>query len=352
MMSLDSAVTRRDPLRKTPWLGLPLVFLIVSVFAALAAGFAPEVAEDRGGVLVLDDSDPDYKGKETYADNLTSITGSGKIAFSVSGINNCQSIGSNHLIATDRDRGWIWFAEIVGKRIRKLDRSGKELLALNDIKASSLSVDPPTGNLWVVTTKGTIDGDQVVVFDTDGAQLKSYPIGGCDIAYDGKSKAFWIAGRTLTKISVETGVVAFTREITTWCASSLSVNPSTGMAWVTVREHPQVVGSKNELLCFENDGVLKHQISLGDKRPFNVSIDPAKGMVWVANFRQSVQRYNSNGTLEAEHLLEALTSHPDSAGGGVWVVTPERTILLNSKGSPIKAVKHIAPTSQAWIIGW
>src|SRR5262245_39007774 len=133
---------------------------------------AAPVPKDKGpagsGVLVLDDCDEEYKGKASYGDNLTAIDASGKATFSVSGFNNCEAIGSNHMLAVDAKRGWIWALENVGHRVRKFDRKGKELLAIKDVKGHAIAVDPETGHLWVLTSSGTIYGEQTVVYDAMG----------------------------------------------------------------------------------------------------------------------------------------------------------------------------------------
>jgi hypothetical protein len=165
-------------------------FFLAAALLAVPDGAAAPVPAPKGGVLVLDDCDPDFRGKDEYADNLSSIDGAGKVVFRVSGLNNCQSIGSNHMIAVDPKRGWVWVAENVGHRVRKYDRSGKELLVLRDVQASALAIDPENGDLWAVTTTGTIKGDKTVVFDAEGRQRASHAVSGFDIAYDAKSKAF------------------------------------------------------------------------------------------------------------------------------------------------------------------
>ena len=89
-----------------------------------------------------------------------------------------------------RRRGWIWVLENVGNRIHKLDRQGKELLVIKDVKASALVVDPASGNLWVIATNGTIDGDHTEVYSADGKSLHTYGVSGWDIAYDNVGKHF------------------------------------------------------------------------------------------------------------------------------------------------------------------
>lgn len=332
------------------WLGSVLAVLGLAALIVPHGPAAPAPARKDSGILVLDNCDPDFKGKVVYEDKLSSISSGGKLLFRVSGLNNCESIGSNHMIASDVKRGWVWIIENVGHRIHKYDRAGKELLVLNDIQASALAVDPDTGDLWVLTSKGTLPGDKTVVFDAHGNQQIVHNVSGFDIAYDGKSKSFWIAGPNLAK--VKQGEVVVHKQITTWCASSLAVHPITGMVWVAVRRHEQVPNSKNELLGFDNDGELQKTIALDDAIPFHVSVDARDGAVWLTLFRHSVQRYTAAGKRDAEHELKALAAESDVRSGGVWVVTPEETVLLSRKGKALFRVKHNGETSQAWIAGW
>jgi hypothetical protein len=140
--------------------------LVAALLAVPGApdGAAAPVPAAKGGVLVLDNCDPDYRGKDEYADNLSSVDGSGKLAFRVSGLNNCESVGSSHMVAVDLKRGWVWVAENVGHRVRKYDRAGKELLVLPNVNASALAVDPENGELWAVTsTAGRINAGKAAL---------------------------------------------------------------------------------------------------------------------------------------------------------------------------------------------
>lgn len=309
---------------------------------------APLPRASRTGLLVLDDCDEQYIGKAGYEDNLTYFDATGKVVFRVSGFNNCQSIGSNHTIAADGVRGWIWAVEIVGERIRKFDRTGKELLTIPGIKASALAVDPETGNLWVITSKGTVKGEKTKVFDPKGKLLETHDVSGFDISYDKKGKAFWIAGPKLAKVSVD-GKIAFSKDIAVWCSVSVAVHPTTGQAWVVARRHPQVAGSKNELLGFDNDGTPKHAIDLADNGPMHLSIDHRSGDVWVASSRKSVRRYSSEGKLQADHALEAISCQADRSSNDVWVVTPEKVIRMDPKGKVLHEGRHKSKTLVAWV---
>src|SRR5262249_41782840 len=171
------------------WVILSVCLILVVFSSAQAAPALP--GSKAGGVFVLDDCDPDYEGKATYADNLSYIDGSGKLVFRVSGLNTCQMIGSNRQIAYDAARGKVWVAECVAHQIRKYDLEGKELLVLKDIKPGAIALDPETGNLWAVRSTGQIDRGDLAVFSPAGKELAVHSVSGWDLAYDPKSKAFW-----------------------------------------------------------------------------------------------------------------------------------------------------------------
>lgn len=333
------------------WFGLSLLLSLFAASVTSPGKTAPAPPQLKTGVLVLDNCDPVYKDRDKYEDNLSLITSDGKIAFRLSGLNNCESIGSNHMVASDSKRGAIWSQENVGHSIRKYDRTGKELLVVKDIKASALAVNPETGDLWVLTSKGTIYGEKTVVFDAKGQQIAVHNISGWDIAYDQKSKSFWIAGRNLAKVSIA-GEVLVNKQITAWCAASLAVDPSCGTVWVAVRDHPDVPNSKNELLVFDNDGDLQKTIALGSKDPFHVSVDSRDGSAWLTLLRTGVQRYTAKGELDRELEVKALAAESDARTGGVWIVTQDETLLMSRKGNAFFRIKHKGPTSQAWIAAW
>ncbi|HVK18698.1 MAG TPA: hypothetical protein VM533_17330 [Fimbriiglobus sp.] len=320
--------------------------------AGTAGGMVPAAPVPKGrppsaGVFVLDNCDPDYKGKAAYEDNLSAIDPSGKLVFRTPGLNQCESIGSNRLVANDPIRGRVWALEIVGHRVHQYDRTGKDLLTVKDMQASAAAVDPDTGNLWVLTTKGTIYGERTVVLDGRGKQVAAYDAKGYDIAYDKKCKAFWVASKTLTKVSAVDGTILTTQPVAAWCASSVDVHPVTGQVWVAVRDHPDVVNSRNQIVQCDNEGTLLRTIELGDADPFRVSVDSATGTAWVTILRKSVRRYSADGVLEAEYKLPALAA--EAIPGGVWVVTPEETVRLSGDGKTEVRVKHRSTTSQAWI---
>jgi hypothetical protein len=301
------------------------------------------------GILILDDCDVQYQDKIDYKDNLTLLDSTGEMTFRVSGFNNCESIGSTRMIAADPQRKCVWVIENVAHRIRRFDLAGKETLIIPGVHGSAIAVDPETGNVWALAGGGQIGNGKTVVYDVTGKEVATHDISGWDIAYDRKAKAFWIAEMKLTKISAVKGVVLFSTNISTWCASSLDVDPRSGAAWVTVRAHPEVAGSSNRLLKFDADGKEVVAIDLGPKSPFRVSVDPKDGSVWVAHLNRSVERFSANGKSETEHPVAALAVQVDPARGDAWVVTPTEVQKMTRKGEVTKRVSHAGKTSQAWI---
>jgi hypothetical protein len=326
-----------------------LSILGVAVLSLAVAAPLPEKAEKPTGILVLDDCDDEYEGKEEYKDNLTFFDSAGKQTFRVSGFNNCESIGSSRMIATDPTRKCIWVIENVAHRIRRFDLAGKETLAIPGVNGSAIAIDPETGYVWALASEGQIGKGKTVVYDDKGKEVASFGISGWDIAYDRKAKAFWIAEKKLTKITAAKGDVVFSAVVSTWCASSVDVDPRCGAAWVAVRDHPQVAGSSNRLLKFDSDGKELVAIDLGKKDPFRVSVDPKDGSVWVAQFMKSVELFSAEGKSEEEHTVEALAVQVDPAGRAAWVVTPTEVQKMTPKGDVTKRMKHVGKTSQAWI---
>jgi hypothetical protein len=326
-----------------------LLLLAVAAASLAPAAPAPKDSGKPAGILVLDDCDEQFKGKAEYHDNLTLIDcATGKQTFRVSGFNNCQSIGSSRMVAADLGRKCVWVIENVAQRVRRFDLAGKETLTIPGVHGSAIAVDPETGNVWALAGKGQIGDSKIMVYDDKGNQVASYNVSGWDIVYDRKAKAFWVAEKKLTKISPK-GAVMTSVDISTWCASSVDVDPKSGAAWVAVREHPQVAGSSNRLLKFDADGNQVVAIDLGQNNAFRVSVDPKDGSVWVAHFGKSVERFSADGKSQAEHAVNALAVQVDPAGGDAWVVTPADVQKMSRKGEVTRRIPHAGNTSQAWI---
>jgi hypothetical protein len=326
-----------------------LCLLAVHALSATTLGQALAGPTKSPGILVLDNCDDQFKGKDHYKDNLTLFDQTGKKTFRVSGFNNCESIGSSRMVAPDPARNCIWVVENAAHRIRRFDLAGIETLAIPEVKGSAIAVDPETGNLWAIVDSEHIGVSRTAVYNNLGKEVVSFSTPGYDIVYDRKTKAFWIADRTLTKITAAEGQVVSSVPVATWCASSVDVDPMSGAAWVAVRKHPQVPRSTNRLLKFGGDGGELVAIELGERIPFRLSVDGKDGSVWVAFLRNSVERFSAVGKSEAKYAVDALAVEVDHSGGNAWVVTPTEILKMAPNGEVLKRASHAGRTSQAWI---
>lgn len=326
-----------------------LRFALLAVIAVCSDASLSNLILAQSGIFVLDDCDAKFKGKQSYEDRLTMIDSAGTRMFRISGFNNCQTIGSSHMIAADVKRHCVWVVENVAHRLRRFDLTGKVTLEIPNVKSSAIAVDVETGNICVLENDGGIAKGKTTIYDERGQQVVQSDVSGWDVAYDRASKSFWIAEKQLTKISATDGRVAFAADITTWCASSVDVESNGKTAWVAVRQHENVAGSANQLLKFAADGKKLAVVELREKMPFRVSIDPADGSVWVAQLRKSVERYSPDGVLMSQHPVHALAVQVDPAGDGVWIVSTDDVYKMTRTGDIIERVKHADQTWIAWI---
>jgi DNA-binding beta-propeller fold protein YncE len=339
--------------------GTRRVFLHQAVGGAVALALtgagntapSPVVKASRpGGFLVLDDCDPAYKGKASYEDNLSFFDSSGKLVARVSGLNNCQEIGSPHKIAIDRKREVVWAAENVGHRLLRFDLKGRKLGEVENVHASALAIDPASGNVWVARGTGRIGQGSLDVYDPTGRRLVTHDHHGWDIAYDQKGKAFWLADTNLLKVSL-LGRVVVQVPVAGWCASSLEVNQKTGSVWVATRHHSAALG-KNALVGFENEGRRRHEVELGARSPLRVSVDSSTGCVWVTIIRGPLLKYTADGKPDGERNVKALAADVEPGTGAVWVATQEEVLKLDRTGKVVAKASHKATTSQAWVLSY
>lgn len=274
--------------------GLIAVIIIGAILLPMARADRKDTDGSDYSILMLDNSDPDYKGKEQYDDRLYLLDSSGKVNGVVSGFNICETAGGNHKLAVDEERKTLWVAENVGARLWHFDLgTGKLLRRIQGLKASALAVDPATGNVWVMLS-GSIGKGHIKVISPSGEIKAEYNIPGFDITYSKRDKSFWVVGRSVYKLDRTGKILGQIVDQIPHMASSVSIDQKTGNAWVLVRAHLQVPESKPELWVVERNVEIKRRIDLGELIPFCVSVDSDKGVVWVGCL-STVLRFRTNG---------------------------------------------------------
>jgi RNA polymerase sigma factor (sigma-70 family) len=330
-----SAPASQEPMPPTPAAQTPKVEL-------------PAPPLPRVGVIVLDDCDPVFQGKDKYEDNLTFVTAAGQVRARVSGLNICQEIGSPHRIAIDPRRRRVWVSETVGERLLAYDLTGNLVVSVPNVKGWGLAVDPATGNVWVARGPGIVGEGTTEVFDPSGRSLAVHDIPGYDMAYDAKHNAFWLVDKNLVKVSIE-GKVLLRQQIADWYAVSVAVDARSGTVWAVTRRHQRQGMGKNGLLTFDSAGKKLHDIALGDGIPFRVAVDERDGSAWVTDLRKGLRHYDSTGKLTSDLTLHALAAEVEPATGNVWVVTNEAILKITAQGKVLHRTPHRSETSQAWL---
>ncbi len=298
-------------------------------------------------VAVLDDCDPNYKGSGPHGDGIRLIAADGKELYIRKDLNNCQTIGANHGVVIDSARGHVFFRELVANRVTGIDFTGKTLFQ-TEIGANALAVDPRTGNLWCLTGTGTIYSGKTSVLDSNGGLIQTYTLDGFDIAYDSHDDAFWIVGEYVMKVSRK-GEILFRTTKAKWSYVSVAPNKQDGSAWVVERNHPNVQGSANRLLLFDDKGHELKKLDLEGHNPFGVVCDSETGTAWIVILRKGILRVPVKG--EPLPLLDfpavSIAIGPDS--GQIWIGTQTEVLRLDKDGKVLVRYPLGSESGQSWL---
>jgi len=274
------------PIPKTAKIGLAgflAVLIGAAVLLPMARGRArsnASSARDGYAIVLLDNADPDFKGKSQYDDRLYLLDPDGNVKGAVSGLNICETMGGAHMLAVDARRQTLWVVENVGGRLWHIDlATGQVKRKISGFRASAVAVDPATGNAWVVIPGVPAEKSRVVVVAPSGRVVAEHAVDGFDIAYSEYDDSFWVVGKDVHRIG-KTGRVLgrITGQIPAW-AISVSVDQKAGNAWVVVRAYPGIAKSKPELWAIDKNMRIQKRIDLGDLIPSCVFVDSDQGIV-------------------------------------------------------------------------
>lgn len=300
--------------------------------------------------------------------SLRLISAEGKELNAIAGLKQGESIGGNHCVSIDRQRERIYFCENGAARLTAIDLMGKVMWQIEKIDVKAIAVDSKSGNIWC-EVGNSLDDMKTIVVSVDGKVVTEYPWGGVDIAYDPQVEAFWIAGYQIMRIDRQ-GKMSLRRplpdlpglpEVPTvvnarnWCAVSISPDKlhevgsaHHGGAWVAIRSHPNVTGSRNRLVRLDDKGETRALVELADVDPFAVACD-AVGNCWVVDRGKGLLQFNIDGQVGRKLPMSAFAVAGDREEGGAWVSTDEEVIRLDKQGGVIWRYKLGYRSTQTWL---
>ena len=299
-------------------------------------------------VAVLDNSDPAYNGRARYHDRVVVYDTSGKQQWEFDNLNTCETVGASHAIAWNVTDSSLWVTELVDDRLLKFDRGGAVVFVQEDVGAGALAIDPKSGNLWALTSEGTIYGKSLVVYRSDGELLDEWNIPGFDLAYSDFDDCFWVVGKKVSKVDRNGEIVHESETPFSWVAVSVDVQDSDGSAWVVERQHSQVNGSSARLHVFESTGEVRRKIDLQNSHPTCVAIDSRRRVAWVAS-GTGLLKLSFEGEILADVPVRSFSVCIEPDTGYVWVVGRENKIYrLDHQGRPVWSGKTVGE-SQKWL---
>ncbi|MDB5172958.1 MAG: blaR1 4 [Phycisphaerales bacterium] len=306
-------------------------------------------AASRYRMAVVDDADPATEGKTTYDDKLALYDSDGKRLWEHGGLG--VAWGHAPVACAPADRS-TYVYEYLSRRISKFNDEGKLLWQSEKYEGgrsvNSLAVDHENGDVWALTSAGTIYGSSIIVYDRDGKKRLEVPIAGAVIAYSPHDRCFWVTGKRLMKISREGKVLVEPSISFAWVSRELAVNPADGSVWVTEESHPEVHDSHNRLYVISPDGQVLTQRDLGKREPGRIVLDAPRGVAWVCLSKALAKMTLDGKTLREIPTVGDLALEPDT--GCVWIANAVEICRLAPDGKLIWSQSSASNTVKTLLV--
>jgi hypothetical protein len=341
-----------------------LLLLFTAILIDKAKAQMPVSAKQSPHILVLDNSDSDYK-VPPFNDSVFFLNSDGKIINEISGLNICQNVGGNRAISVSRDGQFFVVCENVADKISTYNSSTGNLLWSLQGKYTSAVI--AQGIVYALMSDGTIYGNGIQAIDQGGEIIKqSAEINGYDIVIDPNGRFLWVVGKDIKKCDMNFRIVKVIKPIK-WCAVSVDIN-SDGSIWVAERKHSDVSVSQNSLIKITQQGTIMWNIPLKDLSPLCVRVDRADGTVWVTGIRyreykklsfrrwppgwerawkylgSRTCKYSPQGKLLLELKRGGKSIDIDASDGSVWFTDKDapRLYHYSSKGKKLDTSENLS----------
>jgi DNA-binding beta-propeller fold protein YncE len=333
-------------------LALLLIVAFTILWPIFNSIFDKPSAASLAKVLVLDDSDPDFRALRP--NDCVYTFPNGKITRQITNLNISQTVGGARSLSAAANGEFFVACENVANHITAYDtKTARPLWRLDaNIHSATVSRD---GLVYALTSTGTIYGDETIVINTNGQIKARARIGGFDLILDEQRKVLWTVSSKIKKCDLDLNVL-WEGNFIGWCAVSVDLNPD-GSIWVAERCHRDVKGSQDRLLKISSAGALLKTVSL-DFSPMCLRVNPADGTIWVTG-----RGYRESKSGQMLRWLEKRTGHlPIGTGardflmrGHIWSRTdrraPDGNLLQRFKESGHTLAIDPADNS-VWVAGY
>ena len=261
-----------------------------------------------------------------------------------------------HSFAIDAARERAYLADgITSNHITAVDLWGRKLWQIEkQISMRACCIDPKTGNLWgTFSNAGAPPREYGLtwVFDNNGTQIATLPIGGSDIAYDPQGDVFWIVNFAIVKLSREGKTllrISTTSEKGVF--RSVSVNPRDGSVWAGQENVPGTGNGETEIWHVDARG---HILAVS-KRPGLVGAslicDSQNGNVWITGLGQAnILRMAPDGQELAPIPIKATSLSISPTTGRIWAATKTEILELDRDGKTLERFPFKSAASYAWV---
>ncbi|MBD3386989.1 T9SS type A sorting domain-containing protein [candidate division KSB1 bacterium] len=281
-------------------------------------------------IWILNDGDFDVFNPP-FNDSLKIYTHEGTRVAAAGGFIVTPEIGTPRRLAVTPDGQYCWLAECPPSVVTSLiDLNGQTVLQ-RELGPGAVDVGR-NGNVYILTTSGTIKGDSLIVLDSDGQYLKGTGESGYDLVVDDNHNAIWVVGADVKRLSKDLQLL-MTIDPINWSASSVDF-AADGTAWLVERANRALgPAAKDRILHIDTNGTILDSLENPDWfLPLCIRVDRKENMIWVAA-RSGLYKYDpavAKWTIIDEGRGNALTI--DQFHGLIWASLDNKVKSYDKSG--------------------
>ncbi len=249
-------------MNKTPILTLALVTLFFSLVSAQ-------------NLWIL--SDTDYDFAPPHNDILTVYMNADSNVLTLDGFFTNTAVGCYRRLAVYPDGQHCWVSEDIPSNSTKL--VGLDGQIDIEIRKAIGAIHLGNDNLvYFLTSQGTIYGDSLLVYDSNGNYIAGTAYSGFDLLVDDKRGNIWIVGNDIKKLNKNLEL-EFRIEPIGWLASSIDLAKD-GSVWVAERMHSATQDTRDRIHHIGTDGSILESADCPGS-PMVIRVDNSNNLIWV-----------------------------------------------------------------------